>query len=198
MVLTLSPPHSPPPQPPSKKIKSALSAGRTKATVYWMRNVLFLLIFCLEGKHWTLTAIQKQREVSLPAFVEFLPQAKSEVLLLHDAWPLTRVHTMKLSQNLDGPCHHIQPKVLTSHYQMFTCLFLWKTACEGTMTQMRHCTSCASVCRKEGGTFVRQEHMLLFKGKRKLLTKMKTAVKNKSAFQQNCSTISWNFHMSTL
>lgn len=88
------------------------------------------------------------------------------------------------SQILNGQSCCIRPTVLTSHYQIITCLVLLKKACKDTITPVkRHCRMpCTSGCRGWKATFTRWEYMLLFRGERRLLTKMKTILKNSVAF----------------
>ena len=81
-----------------------------------------------------------------------------------------------------------------SHSQIFTCLPLWKTACEKTVLRMsRHWRiPRAGGLRGERATFIGWEYMPLSKDGRRLLTKMGTAVKSNYTFSSvfvKCSEI---------
>jgi len=112
-----------------------------------------------------------------------------EVSLLHDN---TKQHTSRhatkaIIRNFEWTVLPHPPYNPDFAHQITTYKYfaLWKKACEDTITPMiRHCIMPhASGCRGETVTSTNQEHILLFKGGRRMLPKVENMLKKKLCFQ---------------
>jgi hypothetical protein len=116
----------------------------------------------------------------------------SEMSLHHDsARPCTSSCTIEAIRESGWTVLLHLPYLLVSHYHIFTCLGLWKAACEDTFVWMtRHYGMlCIIGCRGRGETFMKYRFMLLLKGGRKILTEV-------SAWRNAVKL--WNFHISNM
>jgi hypothetical protein len=80
---------------------------------------------------------KKDKSKLWPIMKVLVTRKMSEVLFLHNkCTPLTRVRTIKAISKF-GQFFRFYTTMLTSHKQIFTCLFPWKTACEDIIVRYR-------------------------------------------------------------
>jgi hypothetical protein len=79
-------------------VAATLSIENLLFPLFW--DDIFLMIFLRSGRQWIPTAVLKYQELSVLAFIEFVPQNISDVLFLHDnARPHTSVCPAEATKN---------------------------------------------------------------------------------------------------
>ena len=103
------------------------------------------------------------------------------------------------SQILLQQCFHINPTILTSHHQIITCFGPLKTSLQGLYYANDKALQNAlrQWLWRRVSNFIRWEYLLLFKGRRGLLTKMETTLKSNYVFS-NAAVKFWAFLTSNL